>query len=65
MQVELLEKKPHVLVATPGRLLDLADSGAASLGAYTCRTSEVHAFTEIEQAVLAPVLLSVQRSLND
>ena len=27
VQVELLGKKPHVLVATPGRLLDLADSG--------------------------------------
>ena len=35
VQVELLGKKPHVLVATPGRLLDLADSGAVSLGAHT------------------------------
>ena len=34
-QIELLAKKPHVLVATPGRLLDLADTGALSLGAST------------------------------
>lgn len=32
-QIELLAKKPHLLVATPGRLLDLIDEGALSLGA--------------------------------
>ena len=30
--MDLLARKPHVLVATPGRLLDLTDSGALTLG---------------------------------
>lgn len=32
VQVAALEKRPHILVATPGRLLDLIDSRKLSLG---------------------------------
>lgn len=37
-QVELLEKQhPHILVGTPGRILDLVDDGALKLsGRVTC-----------------------------
>ena len=31
MQVEALGKHPHIVVATPGRLLDLVDDEAAPL----------------------------------
>lgn len=30
-QAELLQKKPHIVVATPGRLLDLVDDGVVTL----------------------------------
>lgn len=45
-QIELLAKKPHVLVATPGRLLDLIDDGALSLGERSpaCSLIRVYAF---------------------
>ena len=32
LQIEMLQKRPHVLVATPGRLLDLVDDGMLTLG---------------------------------
>lgn len=35
-QEELLKKRPHILVATPGRLLDLLDSGATTLSQVRC-----------------------------
>lgn len=37
-QIEGLKARtPHVMVATPGRLLDLMDSGAVSLYKVRCR----------------------------
>lgn len=30
-QIEVLQRKPHIVVATPGRLLDLVDDGALFL----------------------------------
>ena len=38
MQVEALGKHPHIVVATPGRLLDLVDDEAAPLvlGEWLC-----------------------------
>ena len=51
MQVELLGKKSHVLVATPGRLLDLADSGAVDLGAHNDSTCQAHSSDSAEQAM--------------
>ena len=35
-QVAALEKLPHIVVATPGRLLDLIDDGHLSLGRRVC-----------------------------
>ena len=32
LQIEMLQKRPHVLGATPGRLLDLVDDGMLTLG---------------------------------
>ena len=32
LQLEGLKKQPHIVVATPGRLLDLYDEGAVNLG---------------------------------
>ena len=34
-QIKGLEKKPHLVVATPGRLLDLYDEDHICLGKYT------------------------------
>jgi len=34
LQVEGLDKKPHIVVATPGRLLDLVDEQQLSLGMF-------------------------------
>ena len=44
-QIALLAKEPHVLVATPGRLLDLIDDGALTLGKH----SPMYRHTDIER----------------
>ncbi len=40
-QVQLLSRRPHVVVATPGRLLDLVDDGQLSLSSPSAGDSEL------------------------
>lgn len=35
-QVAALHRRPHIVIATPGRLLDLLDASEVDLGATLC-----------------------------
>jgi hypothetical protein len=72
-QVELLSHSPHILVATPGRLLDLADSGHLKLTppSGTARTSQLsgagegHAGAQGVQVCVFLATLCCNRSPQD
>lgn len=38
-QIDSLKRRPHAIVATPGRLVDLLEEGSVSLGAFLCLNS--------------------------
>lgn len=60
-QIEVVASKPHVLVATPGRLLDLVQSSPLDLGKQTClesRRGGKRSWQTLSEAAFQPPLSS-------